>query len=298
MGILLLLTAMIACERDFDIEVKANKQQLIVEGYINNVLPLYNYVVLSRSQGYYATDLQNIPVTGATVSITEGVLLQNNTYAWDTINRTFLKEVQIPQLPAGAARGFYFDPKVVNDSTHALRGKPGKYYRLDIDAEGKHYFSITAMLPLITVDSITSGFYYEDMEDSVKVTKARLTVHYLDPDTVGNTQLYYWRYAGNKSNFGWGGLGTNRFVSGTDDLVNGQYINLTHPFGFVLSDSVSYYMASVERKVYNFWDSYNKARNNGGPFATPVKLLNTIQGEDVIGCFSGFSMVAREIVVQ
>jgi hypothetical protein len=262
------------------------------------VLPLYNYVILSRSQGYYATDFQSIPVTGATVSVMEGVLLQNNTYGWDTTTRTFMKEVQVPGLPASAARGFYFDPKINTDSAHALRGKPGKYYRLDIDAEGKHYSAITAMLPLIPIDSLTSGFHYIDENDSNKYTKARLTVHYKDPDTIGNAQLYYWRYPGNIKNFGWGGLGSNRFISGTDDLVNGQYIHLTHPFGFVVEDSVNYYMASVERKVYNFWDSFNKARNNGGPFATPVQLQSTMEGEDVIGCFSGFSIVTRNIKVK
>lgn len=295
---MLLLTAMTACEREFDIAVKANKPQLIVEAYINNVISTYTYVVLTRSEDYYSTNIQSLPVTGATVSISEGVLLQNNTYEWDTINKIMMKEVQVPRLPVSASRGFYFDPKVVTDSAHALVGKPGKYYRLDITAEGKHYSAITAMLPLIPIDSLTYGFPYIDESDSNRYTKVRLTVHYKDPDTIGNTQLYYWRYAGNIRDFGWGSLGTNRFMPGTDDLINGQNIHLTHPFGFVIPDTVHYYMASVERKVYNFWDSYNKARNNGGPFATPVRLKNTIEGEDVIGCFSGFSIVARDIYVK
>ncbi len=77
-------------------------------------------------------------------------------------------------------------------------------------------------------------------------------------------------------------MGTNRFTPGTDDLVNGEYIDLTLSNSFVLGDSINYYMANVERKVYNFWDSFNKARLNEGPFATPVRLLNTISGDNVI----------------
>ncbi len=70
--------------------------------------------------------------------------------------------------------------------------------------------------------------------------------------------------SGNK--FGWGGLNSNRFTPGTDELTNGQYMHLTHGNGFVLNDSVTYYMANVERKVYNFWDSYNKARSERRAF--------------------------------
>jgi hypothetical protein len=110
--------------------------------------------------------------------------------------------------------------------------------------------------------------------------------------------LYYWRTRNTGDNFGWGGLDANRFTPGTDELVNGQYMHLTHGNGFELKDSVTYYMVNVERKVYNFWDSFNKARTNGGPFSTPVKLLNTIEGDNVVGCFSGFSLSSKAILIK
>jgi hypothetical protein len=293
-----LMAIFVSCERNFDIELKNNQQQLIVEGYINNELPFYNYVVLGRSQDYYAPGFENIPVTGATVTITEGTLQANNSYNWNGATKRQLREGRVPQFGNVLLPGVYFDPMLAGNSANALKGTPGKHYLLEIESEGKRYSAITALLPVIPIDSVTSGFHYIDEDEDTTQSKARLTVHYRDPDTIGNTQLYYWRTIGTGNNFGWGALGTNRFTPGTDDQVNGTYINLTHSNGFVLGDTVQYYMASVERKVYNFWDSFNKARSNGGPFSTPVKLKNTISGENVTGCFSGFSISTKAIVVK
>lgn len=293
-----LIVAFMSCERNFDIKLENNETQLIVEAYINNELPLYNYVILGHSQGYYDEGFENIPVTGATVTITEGTLVGNE-YSWNQATKKRLKEGKLPQYGNVSLPGVYFDSLIsVNQAGRALKGTPGKHYLLEIDAEGKHYTAITQLLPIVPVDSLTSGYHFMDEDDDTAILKARITVYYQDPDTIGNTQLYYWRHSYDKGNFGWGGLETNRFTPGTDELVNGQYIRLTHPNGFELLDSVNYFLVSVDRKVYNFWDSFNKARSNGGPFSTPVKLLNTIEGENVIGCFSGFSVSQKNIVVK
>jgi hypothetical protein len=296
--LLLIIPAFMGCERDFDIDLPQATPLLVVEGYINNELPLYNYVALSRSQDYYAPGFESLPVSGAMVTITEGELLPDFTYQWDASTRVQLKESKLPQLSGTFLPGVYFDTTLATDPAHALRGKPGKYYLLEVTAEKQHYTSITGVLPLIKVDSVTSGYHYLDIDEGDTTEKARLTVHYKDPDTIGNTQLYYWNHYNTRNNFGWGGFGTNRFAPGTDDLVNGQYIRLTHTNGFALTDSVNYFLISVDRDVYNFWDSYNKARNNDGPFATPVTLLTNMKGNNVTGCFSGFSVNARNIVVK
>jgi hypothetical protein len=57
-----------------------------------------------------------------------------------------------------------------------------------------------------------------------------------------------------------------------------------------VGDTAIYYLVSVERPVYDFWDSFNKARVNGGPFSTPVVLKSNIKGDNVVGCFSGFAV--------
>lgn len=288
----------VSCERDFDINIKTSPPQLVVEAYINNEIPLYNYVILGRSQDYYTPDFENVPVTGATVSITEGTLLADNTYQWDARSRKLLKEAAIPGAVEKLLPGVYFDTTLVTNPAGALRGRPGKHYLLEIEAEGKKYTAITALIQPVQIDTLTAGDYFIDEDEDTVTQRARITVHYKDPDTIGNTQMYYWQGRDERFNLGWGGMGVSRFVAGTDDLVNGQYIGLTMQRSFEIGDTVLFHMISVERKVYNFWDSFNKARSNGGPFATPVKLLSTVSGENVIGCFSGFSLSSRVIIIR
>lgn len=293
----LLLLCLLSCEKDFDIEVKENAPMLVVEGYINNELVQYNYVVLSRSQNYYAPDFQSIAVGGAEVSVTEGAMQPDRSYNWDARSRTILKETENKNIPPNFRKGVYFDPRALTDPSHALMGRPGKYYLLEISVDGEKYSAVTTVLPVIKIDSLTSGFRFIDKEDENK-EKARITIHYKDPDTIGNRQIFYRRVPENRSNFGWGGLLMGRSSIGTDDLSNGQYIRLTQPYGYPIGDTVQYYLASVDRTVYNFWDSFNKARNDEGPFSTPASLLNTINGNNVTGCFSGFSISTKTTVAR
>jgi hypothetical protein len=294
------MMGLVACEKNFDIVVKPNKPLLIVEGYVNNVMRPYNYVILSKSQDYYSTNLLALPVSGAVITVTEGTMLFDHTYSWDAASKTVLNEAASNDTAFTNLPGTYFDNRLTTDSAHALIGTPGKYYLLEIEAEGNHYSSIAFLPPPVIIDSLTSGYHFVDTDNEdgdTTETKARVTIHYQDPDTIGNTLMFYSRSDDNRNNVGWGGLRSNRFITGTDDLTNGQYMHLTIPSGFRINEKVDYYMISVDRNVYNFWDSYRKARNNNGPFSTPVTLLNTICGENVTGCFSGFSISTQSITM-
>lgn len=288
-------TGLTSCEKNFNISVKANKPQLVVEAYINNLMREYNYVILSHSLDYLSTSFQGTPVAHAGVFITEGEIV-NHQYKWDSATRVQLVEASLPNAPANLISGVYFDPRLSTNPQHALLGLPGKSYLLQISEGSNSYSAITTLLQPVPVDSVTSGYGYIDEADSNK-NKVRLTNHYKDPDTLNNTQFYYFRYSENRNSFGWAGMTKSR-APGTDDLTNGQYIHLTHPRGFVVGDTVNYYMASVTRDVYTFWDSYIKARENNGPFATPVTLGSNIKGTDVTGCFSGLSLSAKTIIMK
>ncbi|MBX2922764.1 MAG: DUF4249 domain-containing protein [Chitinophagaceae bacterium] len=286
---------LVACERDFNIDIRSAAPQLVVEGYINNEMQAYNYVVLSKSLDYYAPDFQSAAVSDAVVTVTEGELKADDEYEWNAASKVRLMESDLPQIPENFRKGVYFDPRLISDPAHALKGVPGKYYLLEIETDDKKYSAVAPLLPVVPIDSVTSGYYFTDEEGK---EKARVTIHYKDPDTLGNVQLFYWRFKDNRYNFGWGSLGASRRGNGTDDLTNGEYIQLTQSHGFEIGDTVNYYMASVTRDVYNFWDSFNKARNNDGPFSTPVTVVNKIEGENVTGCFSGFSMSRRDIIMR
>jgi len=291
----ILFLCLISCVKDFNIDTKSNTPQLVVEAYINNLVREYNYVVLSRSLDYLSTSFQSSPVSKAGVFITEGEV-KNHQYNWNLSTKIQLVESDLPMVPVNFKKGVYFDPRLTSNPRNALTGTPGKCYLLEITDGDNHYSSITNLLQPEAIDSLTTGYRYVDASDSNKI-KYRVTNHYKDPDTLNNTLLYYYRSYDTRNNFGWGGLSKGR-TGGTDDLTNGQYMDVTFTRGFVIGDTITFYMASVTRDVYNFWDSFNKARDNNGPFATPVSLITNITGNNATGCFSGFSISSKMVVIR
>ncbi len=284
------------CEKDYQIDIKANRPQLVVEGYINNEMRQMNYVVLTRSLDYYNPDFKSTAVTGADVTITEGAFDANGGYSWDASTKVQLLELNLPQIPANFRQGIYFDPRLITDSARSLIGKAGKSYLLEIETGGQHYSAIASILQPVAIDSLTCGFSFADTDDDNK-EKARITIHFQDPDTLGNSQLFYWRDRYNRNNFGWGGIGFSGRNYGVDDLSNGEYLHITQNHGFEIGDTITFHMASATRAVYDFWQNFRDARNNEGPFSTPVSLMNKIQGDNVTGCFSGFSLSSKSVVV-
>jgi hypothetical protein len=291
---ILIVLILSSCEKNIDIAVKPNQPQLVVEAYINNLFPQYNYVILSHSQDYYAPNFQGTPVANAVVTITEGTKDAAGNYSWNMASKLRLRETPVDSIPPEFSVGLYFDQRAYIDRPHALKGTIGKSYLLEISSEGREYSAIASLIPPVAVDSVTQGFPFVN---NVGDTLYRITNHYKDPDTLGNTQLYFWRWSETRKNYGWGGFFKSR-VPGTDDLSNGEYVHLTHPQGFSRNDTINYYMASITRDVYNFWDSYNKAQDNNGPFSTPVTLATNITGNNVTGCFSGYALSTKSIVIR
>lgn len=282
------------CEKNFDLNLGYIEPQLVVEAYINNEIPEYNYVVLSKSQTPGNTDITSIPVKNAVVKISSGSLTANNTIVWDPNSSVVLKEARLTGVPSNISDGIYTDPNLQTDPDRALRGQPGKYYLLEIEANGQKYAATTALLYPIPI-RLSTDFQYTGKDG---VEKGRITVHFKDPDTTGNCQLFYWRHSDNKQSFGWGSLGTSKRLTNSDENNNGGYMRITESYGFVKGDSVTCYMANVTRGVYNFWNSYNKARNSSGLLTTPVSLVSDIKGKNVTGCFSGLAISTATIVVD
>jgi hypothetical protein len=290
--IILLASITAACEKKIDLKLKPAQEQFVVEGYINNLLPQYNYVILSRSQDYFAPEFNNIPVSNAIVTITEGTA-STNAIIWDTANKVTLTEINSPLVPAPFRKGVYFDNNVFTNPSQSLKGNIGKYYLLEILYNGNKYTAATKLVQPTVLDSLSYGFPF--MEDGL--LKYRLTSNYKDPDTIGNRQFYFWEYNENRNSFGWGALTRSR-APGKDDVANGSYIRLTHPFAFEANDTVNYYLTSINTDTYQFWDSFNKARDNNGPFATPVNFGSTISGPNAVGCFSGYSISSKTIILR
>ncbi len=288
-----ILLPLSGCEKNFDLALDYSEPQLVVEAYINNEIPEYNYVMLSKGQTAANTDITSIPVKNALVKITAGSLVQN-AIVWDNNSTVVLKEAELSGAPVNVSDGIYTDPKLQTNPALALQGIPGKFYLLEMEVNGKAYTATTALLYPIPI-SLSTGFHYTE---NGGIEKGRITVHFKDPDTTGNCQLFYWRHNDNQKSFGWGSLGTSKRITHSDENNNGAYTRITNSYGFVKADSITYYMANVTRDVYNFWDSYNKARNSNGPLTTPVSLLSNISGNNVTGCFSGLAISSATVVMD
>jgi hypothetical protein len=291
---LLLCVFLAACEKEMAISVGPNQPLLVVEAYINNLLPQYNYVVLSQSQDFFSSNFQSTPVSNAIVTVTEGEYNGSGGYLWNNNSTVRLQEANTDSVPASISQGLYFDQRLYSNRPAALKGIVGKAYLLNINVAGENYSAITRLVTPVDIDSLTQGFaFINDTKD----TLYRITNHYHDPDTLGNAQFYFWGYSETRQSFGWGSFTKSR-APGTDDLSNGQYIQLTHPQGFYKTDTINYFMASITRDVYNFWDSYNKAKDNNGPFSTPVNLLTTVKGNNATGCFSGMALSNKRLIIR
>jgi Domain of unknown function (DUF4249) len=284
---------LLSCEKDFDIEVASTAPKLVVEAYISNQAPQYTYVILSKSVDYFNPIFQSIPIKNAQVSITEGSVIAND-IVWNAASKRVLSEVSSPLLPSVFTNGLYIDPLAIINPSQALVGKVGKYYKLDVLYENNAYTGITNMPDTVRLDSVTYGFPFVNSDNE---NKCRITNHYKDPDTLGNTYFYYWRNNENRNRFGWAGLFKSR-SPGRDDSKNGEYIRITHPTEINYNDTITYMLTSVNRNTHNFWDSYLDARNNNGPFSTPVLLQNYISGKNVIGCFMGLSVSERTVITK
>lgn len=285
------LLLIIGCEKNFDVALNSGDSQLVVEAYINNAIPEYNYVILSKSQTLDNSDLKSIPVKGAVVKITAGTAQSNHTIDWDKNSTVILKEGPIPGAPTAISDGVYTDPALHTDPGKALQGTSGTWYLLEIAVGENTYYATTSILQPLPI-SLSTGFHFVENDG---IEKGRITVQFNDPDTAGNCQLFYWRHSDNKNSFGWGSLGTSRRIINSDENNNGNNTNITNSYGYVKGDWVTCYMAHVTRDVYNFWDSYNKARNNRGLLSTPSSLMGNIVGNNVTGCFSGLSISSATI---
>lgn len=268
-----------SCEKDINIDLPEAPTDFVVEGYINQYNPLFNYVILSRTLDYFNPRLQLPGVKGALVYVTEGTANGKDT-TWDTINKIQLVEIGGDSIP-----GIYFNP--------LLSGKEGKVYKLEITVDGKYIHGITTIPKRVPLDSLT--YSVELNPNDNKDTGKFITIHFMEPVEKGNNYRAMFRLGADSAYFGWGSISAGDAVF-NDDIINGVYRSFKYGRNFEFGDTIHYYFNSIDRVAFNFWDSYNSAANNGGPFATPVSVKSNVQG--AIGSFTGMAVTYKKIIIE
>ncbi len=268
---ILLITA---CEKEIKIDLPPAPQEIVVEAYINDWSPLMNYVILTHTVDYFNPDLSLPAVSGAQVEISEGTVNGSDT--------SWAFPVVLPELAADTLPGVYFNP--------LLNGEAGKVYRLEAWVDGKYLHSITTIPEPVSIDSVEVDVHLE--QDSF----GYLTVFFYDPPARGNNYRMIFRYQPDSVIALWGSINESDALR-DDEFINGETWDFRYTRRFDYGDTLQYFLNSIDRNTYLFWDSYFDLRgNSGNPFATPVKLQSNIQGG--IGCFTGYGVSYRQIIIR
>jgi len=270
-----LISTLFACEKPIDIDLPPAPEELVVEAYINDRSPFLNYVILTHTVDYFNPDLSLPAVHNADVQISEG---QVNSTDTNWITTWTLQEIAPDTLP-----GIYFNPVV--------QGRPGYVYRLAIKARGKSLRAVTTIPTPRTIDSVSIR-----IELSPSDTVGFMTIHFFDPPKRGDNYRFMYKLGGDSIIPSWGSINTSDALR-DDEFINGEPRQFRYSRELDYGDTVHYFLNTLDRNSYLFWDSYFELRgNSGNPFATPVKLRSTVEGG--IGCFTGYGVTYRRFEIR
>lgn len=288
------LTGLLAsCEKEVNINLKPGETQVVVQGQIETGAP--PFVILNTSIGFFSkVDLGTYEksfVHDAVVTVSDGVkTVTLKEYSFDT----------------GGSFHFYIyslDTTGFNPANIIL-GENGKTYTLSVTAGGKTYTGITGIPAPKPLDSVWFGeplFAGNNTSDSAR----QLFVNYDDPDTLGDCVRYFTQ----RDNKGF-------FPSGifNDEIVNGKMVNnIGLEAGYdqtntedVRRDSLIYFFpgetvtlrwCSVDKAVYQFYNTLQFARNSAGnPFSAPINPITNMRN-GALGVWAGYGVYERVLVV-
>lgn len=286
------ILALAACERDITIDLPDGEQSVMVEGYVETGLP--PYLILSRTQPFFdpigQNTLNNLPVSGAEVTLSDGV---------DTVKLLEIDTV----INNFAIRGFYIAVDA-NSGLPVMTGTPGRTYRLEvITGSGEVIRSVAKLQSPISLDS--TWFRVQENLDSLGWAWARLS----DPDTLGNCYRWMAKRLGKDDFFipPFGSTFEDKFINGRSfdfaynrgSIQNSQADeDLNEEAGFFKKgDTIVVKFSAVDFATYEFWrDAENQLGNNGSPFAVPANIKSNIQGGK--GLFATYSTTYDTIIAR
>jgi hypothetical protein len=273
-----------ACEKEITVDLPPSKPNLIVEASINQQFPNLNYVYLSRSVDYFNPDLSLNGVRNALVFITPGNILGGDTI-WDEGARVQMIDINtIPgiDLLLPGFSGIYFST--------TISPQIGVPYKLEITTETERAIGYTSIPKVVEIDTI---FWRQDFDTQEGDTDMYVTFEFTDGPEQNNYRLAI-QNGFNPYLLGWGSA--SQFRNFDDGFLNNGVVpySFFRPFNF--GDTLSLYLTSIGRKEYSFWESFSRAANNGGPFATPVSVKSNIEG--AIGSFTGYGVSFRSVIIR
>lgn len=290
-----------ACEKEITVDLPQPKEQLVVEGYIENDMPPYVY--LTKNSAYFGNfdvnDLSKYFVSGANITVyNESDTVQLEEYNASMIN--LLPEEDRIELSKFFGIPLDTNLQLPSISVYTIPlgstfvGQFGKSYHLKIEVEGKVLTAKTTIPHPVGFERLWTVPHPNPDFDTLVQLKGFIQ----DPDTIGN----YYRYFTKKNSL----MYTKGFQTVFDDLlVNGQSFDIQIPYGWDRFDEDQEYdintfgywhkedtcyvrLCVIDKEHYNFWRTLeNELGNQGSPFGTYTRIRTNIKGG--LGIWGGYA---------
>ncbi len=273
-----------SCEDKIDLDLDTGRTQLVIDAFVSSDSTLQTIRVTQTAS--YFLNSPTPGVSNAAVSI-EG---PNNT---------------IYNFSHNSNGNYTYDP-----STNGRIDSIGYEYKLKITANNKDYMSVSTLNPSPVIDSITYNF-----EEEEPGAEEGYYAQFWSRDFAGRRDWYWIKAFKNKdpidtASYAQYNLSQDAAFSG--DAADGFIFIVPIRAGitnedepFIIGDSVSVELISINEVVWNYLIQVSTQANNGGLFATPTANIRTnitdIAGQvqnDVLGVFSMSSISRNSIIIE
>ncbi len=289
-----------SCEKVLDIDLPDGVEGIVFEGYIEN--GAFPYLIISRSENYFA------PIQTAADAILNSLVQADSVFievdgVRDTLYETCLSDLTPAQQELALEMLGYesFSPglDLCIYMNFGIIGELGKTYDLTAYVEGKRYRASTTINRQVYLDNL----WYKDEfpTDSFGSVWCSLT------DDPAFTD-YYYMWTENltqdrpMASIDGGPSFGDRLFSGENIEYNiYQGSNLANedgteiaPWWFREGDTVIVKMGTIDRGVYDFWESVDAA-SNLNPFSSPTPVYSNFDNGGR-GVWAGYATTLDTVV--
>lgn len=286
----ILLSAIVvlaSCQKDVTFDVPDAKPKIVVEGFIDVDRP--PFVFLTRSSNYFGVVDSNffnsIIIGGALVKVSDGI---------DTVT---LSEFTIDS--AGVQISIYTDPLFFTNPSLAFVGKPNRTYQLWVQHQGESVSAVTTIPSSYPLDSI---WIVKNLNPE-RPELVRLFARYTDPPELGQYVRYFTKVNSEPFKPGLNSVFEDKLFNGTTfefPLDRGQYQYESFDFEeyglFKIGDTITVQWANIDKPHFDFWRTLEYEINQGGPYASPVKVQSNVIGG--LGIWGGYHSSYHQIIVS
>jgi len=276
---ILLVTFLVCCSDNLYLDIPEPDDKIVIDGWIDQ--GQYAKVLLTRNSPFFSSidsaSLRELVLTRAKVMLSDGekeevlVLRKNDDY---------------------------FPPYIYEGNE--IRGDTAKIYTITAEYGGKSAWANTTIPPRVNLDTL----YFKLLPDEDSL--GEIYIEFTDPPEVKNYYRLLTKVSGEDKRY------YSSMVMGFDDIFfSGQKFGFSLSRGkasllssqgndyFKLGDTVSIKFCTIDKVLYDFWNSFQgEAINVGNPFAASLSgIKSNIQG-DGLGVWGGYGTRLYTLILK